>query len=193
MKYDIDDKIFYIFELMYDNDYGTYWHIEENKDTFKEINEFTKLRKSAFNVINSGNEKFNNIDLLNMNKKVTYARKSAAEYIYGSNSKKLNKDLLYLKFRISPSIDDLMNNAMIKYSAPLIHKNKLFPKGFNNYQGILCIDNKMFRYLIRIGITKKDNSLFYDVSLYYLGNLKNKKGTNITVPGVKHVTDKKIC
>ena len=193
MRYEIDDNNYYIFELLYDNNYGTYWHIEESKDNFREISDFKELRKKTFDLIYCGNKIFNNTDSLNKDKKLIYARKSASEYIYGSNSKKLNKCLLCLKFRISPSVEDLMNNAMIKYSAPLIHKNRLFPKGFNNYQGILCIENKMFRYLIRVGITKKENSIFYDASLYYLGNLKDKKGINITVPGVKHVTDKKIC
>ena len=192
MRYEIDKDEFYIFELMYDNDYGTYWNIEENKDSFKEIKDFNILKNNTFSFIHNGNSYFESIDTLNNNIKIKYVNISAKEYIYGSNSKKLNKQLLYLKFRISPSIDDLLKNAQITYYSPLIHKNKLFANGFNNYQGILCIDNKIFRYLIRIGITNKEDSLFYDVSLYYLGNLKDKKGINIAVPSV-NTSPLKIC
>ena len=68
------------------------------------------------------------------------------------------------KMRIAPSIDDLINNASIRYSSPLIHRNSLFPNGFNNYQGIIEIDNRKFRYIVRIGKGKKD-SIFYDVTI----------------------------
>ena len=80
-----------------------------------------------------------------------------------------------LKMRIAPSIDDLIKNASIFYYSPLIHKNKLFINGFNNYQGIVCIDENVFRYLVRIGITKLNDSCFYDVSLKRIGVLKRNQ------------------
>ena len=97
MEYKIDDKKFYVFELMYDNDYGTYWHIEENKDTFKEVKDFKELKDNVFNLIRNGNDTFESIDSLNENKKIMYVRKSANEFIYGSNSKNLTKNSLNLK------------------------------------------------------------------------------------------------
>ena len=83
----------------------------------------------------------------------------------GTNSKILSDSNYKIKMRLVNSIDDLISNSYIKYYSPLTHNNKIFKYGFNNYQGNVKIDNKIFRYLIRIGKAKYDNIL-YDISLY---------------------------
>ena len=78
--------------------------------------------------------------------------------------KKLNNIKFNHKMRLIPSIKDLIDNANIKYYSPLVHNNKLFKKGINNYQGVIKVDNITYKYIIRIGITKHDY-IFYDLTL----------------------------
>ena len=116
------------------------------------------------NIIN-GNKNYINIKDTIDNTTINFSRISAREYTMGTNSKKLIRKDYCNKMRISASIDDLINNSLLKYKSPLVHTNKLFKKGFNNFQGKVKIDQKFYRYIIRIGISKNSN-IFYDISLF---------------------------
>lgn len=111
--------------------------------------------------------------IINTNKQIKFIRISAKEYIYGISNKKLQGNHYFAKMRMAPSIDDLIKNAYITYSSPLMHKNNLFPNGFNNYQGKVGIDNNIFQYIVRIGKNKNNESIFYDVYFEFVGQ-KNK-------------------
>ena len=148
--------------MVSDSKYGSYWVIEDKKDIFK--NESRKeLRIKTYDYIFNGSKNFNIFDEID-NKEIKFTRKSADEYLRGSNSKQLTSYEYNHKMRLSTSLDDLINNAKIKYYSPRKHKNKLFKNGFNNYQGQVQIDNTIYRYIIRIGKGKYD-SIFYDMSL----------------------------
>ena len=170
------------FELKENKEYGQYWQIETGKDIFKDAKTKNELKKKAFEYIKSGNNNFEVIDSLNNGNTVRFIRKSGQEYVYGSNSQKLTNKEYNQKMRIAPSIDDLINNATAKYKSPLTHDNKLFPNGFDNYQGVLKIDNNYFKYIVRLGINNDLNSIFYDISLE---NLDKEKGTDTIVPESK--------
>lgn len=151
------------YKLVDDKKYGRYWEIEDSKDIFKGITR-SELRKQAYKYILNGNINFKDlIDPID-NKKIKFIKLSANEYLHGTNSKKLNNIKFNHKMRLIPSIKDLINNASIKYYSPLVHNNKLFKKGFNNYQGIIKVDNIIYKYIIRIGIAKHDY-IFYDLTL----------------------------
>lgn len=152
---------------------NNFWLIKTNKDIFKNKTK-KELRNIAYNYILNGNENFEIIYDIIDNKEIKFRRISANEYTRGRNSQKLSNDEYNKKMRLAPSIDDLVNNAEIKYSSPLIHFSSLFKTGFNNYQGKVKIDNTVFRYIVRIGKAKNDN-IFYDVSLK---NLNIEKGTS---------------
>ena len=156
----ITDEIYY--EMASDSKYGSYWIIEDSKDIFKNENR-KELRIKTYDYIFNGNKNFNIFDKID-NKEIKFTRKSANEYLRGSNSKQLTSYEYNHKMRLSTSLDDLINNAKIKYYSPRKHKNKLFKNGFNNYQGQVQIDNTTYRYIIRIGKGKYD-SIFYDMSL----------------------------
>ncbi len=66
--------------------------------------------------------------------------------------------------RMSTSITDLIDNASISYDAPDHKNHKLFPNGFKNYQGRVCIDETIFRYIVRVG-KAKNGMIFYDINL----------------------------
>lgn len=151
------------YKLVDDKKYGRYWVVEDSKDIFKGITR-SELRKQAYKYILNGNINFKDlIDPID-NKKIKFIKLSANEYLHGTNSKKLNNIKFNHKMRLIPSIKDLINNASIKYYSPLVHNNKLFKKGFNNYQGIIKVDNIIYKYIIRIGIAKHDY-IFYDLTL----------------------------
>ena len=151
------------YKLVDDKKYGRYLEIEDSKDIFKGITR-SELRKQAYKYILNGNINFKDlIDPID-NKKIKFIKLSANEYLHGTNSKKLNNIKFNHKMRLIPSIKDLINNASIKYYSPLVHNNKLFKKGFNNYQGIIKVDNIIYKYIIRIGIAKHDY-IFYDLTL----------------------------
>ena len=78
-----------------------------------------------------------------------------------------------IKFKLSNNIDDLINHSFIRYHSPLKHENKIFKNGFNNYQGIVQFNDTILRYQIRIGITKNNESIFYDLSVSYLDKKRN--------------------
>lgn len=152
------------YKLVDDKKYGRYWEIEDSKDIFKGLSK-SKIKDAAYNYIINGNKNYINIKDTIDNTIINFSRISAREYTMGTNSKKLIRKDYYNKMRISTSIDDLINNSFLKYKSPLIHTNKLFKKGFNNFQGKVKIDQKFYRYIIRIGISKKSN-IFYDISLF---------------------------
>lgn len=152
------------YKLVDDKKYGRYWVVEDSKDIFKGLSK-SKIKDAAYNYIINGNKNYINIKDTIDNTIINFSRISAREYTMGTNSKKLIRKDYYNKMRISTSIDDLINNAFLKYKSPLIHTNKLFKKGFNNFQGKVKIDQKFYRYIIRIGISKKSN-IFYDISLF---------------------------
>ena len=158
--------------------YGSYWQVETNKDIFNNIKNRKTLREKAFDYILNGNKNFKEIIDKIDGKEVQFRRISAREYIYGTNAQKLSNQNYNKKMRLAPSIDDLINNATIKYSSPLQHNNKLFKQGFNNYQGQVKIDDNIFRYIVRVGKAQNDN-IFYDLSLENLGI---EKGTDTKVP-----------
>ena len=162
--------------------YGIYWEIEIGKDIFKQLKTKKELRESAIEYLKNGNNNFNVVDILNNNDTIRFIRKSGEEYAYGTNSKKLTNEEYKQKMRIAPSIDDLIENATIKYKSPLKHNNKLFPNGYDNFQGTLKIDDNYFKYIVRLGLNKDSNSIFYDLSLE---NLDIQKGTDTIVPEPK--------
>ena len=125
------------YKLVDDKKYGRYWVVEDSKDIFKGLSK-SKIKVAAYNYIINGNKNYikDTID----NTTINFSR-------------------------ISASIDDLINNSLLKYKSPLVHTNKLFKKGFNNFQGKVKIEQKFYRYIIRIGISKNSN-IFYDISLF---------------------------
>ena len=132
------------YKLVDDKKYGRYWIVEDSKDIFKGITR-NELRKQAYKYILNGNTNFKDlIDPID-NKKIKFI--------------KFNH-----KMRLIPSIKNLIDNANIKYYSPLVHNNKLFKKGINNYQGVIKVDNITYKYIIRIGIAKHDYIL-YDLTL----------------------------
>lgn len=166
------------YQQAYSNKYGTYWNVETGKDIFKGKTR-RELQKSAYNYILNGNNNFEVINDVIDGKTVKFIRISANEYTRGRNSQKLSNDEYNKKMRIAPSIDDLINNAEIKYNSPLTHQSSLFKDGFNNYQGKVRIDDTIFRYIVRVGKAKNDN-IFYDVSLENLGTEKGTSGVPST-------------
>ena len=161
-----------LFSNRKDIDIGNYWQIEDSKDLFKGITSTKDLQDKAYKYILNGNTNYKTITDKVDGKNVKFARISAKEYVYGRNNKKLQGNQYQEKMRTAPSIDDLIKHADIKYHSPLTHKNKLFPNGYNNYQGKVGIDNDIFRYIVRIGKTKNNESIFYDVSLELLKQQK---------------------
>lgn len=161
-----------LFSNRKDIDMGNYWQIEDSKDLFKGITSTKDLQDKAYKYILNGNTNYKTITDKVDGKNVKFARISAKEYVYGRNNKKLQGNQYQEKMRAAPSIDDLIKHADIKYHSPLTHKNKLFPNGYNNYQGKVGIDNDIFRYIVRIGKTKNNESIFYDVSLELLKQQK---------------------
>ena len=161
--------------------HDTDWKIKSNKDIFKGIDNIKELPKKAYAYILNGNSNFKYIIDTIDNKKIRFARISAKEYVYGRNNKNLKGNEYQEKMRTAPSIDDLIEHARIKYHSPLNHPNKLFPNGYNNYQGTVEIDNNIFRYIVRVGKTKDYSSIFYDVSL----ELLRKKKTDNKVLGTQ--------
>lgn len=152
--------------------YGSYWEVETKKDIFSGINSKRGLQQAALDYIIKGNKNFEVIkDVIN-GEEIQFRRISGQEYIYGTSNEKLSTSEYKQKMRIAPSIDDLINNAPIKYHSPLTHDNKNFPNGFNNYQGLVNIDDVLFRYIVRVGNTNKNDSVFYDVSLNFLDKIK---------------------
>ena len=145
-----------------------YYEINTEKDIFKNITNKKDLQRKAYEYLLNGNTNFKYITDLIDNNKVIFARISAKEYVYGRNNKKLQDNRYNEKMRTAPSIDDLIKNANLKYHSPLTHSNKLFPNGFNNYQGMLLIDNDIFKYIVRIGKSKNKESIFYDLSLEFI-------------------------
>ena len=152
------------YKLIDDKKYGRYWVVEDSKDIFKGLSK-SKIKVAAYNYIINGNKNYINIKDTIDNTTINFSRISAREYTMGTNSKKLIRKDYCNKMRISASIDDLINNSLLKYKSPLVHTNKLFKKGFNNFQGKVKIDQKFYRYIIRIGISKNSN-IFYDISLF---------------------------
>ena len=173
------------YQMMNSKEYGQYWHVDSSKDIFKNIKNKKDIKNAVYDYILNGNKNYGVItDKLN-NKNVEFIRISANEYVYGRNSKDLNSEDYTKKMRMSPSIDDLINNASITYSSPLTHKNKLFVNGFNNYQGKVEIADTIFSYIVRVGKTKSNDSIFYDISLEPLGKIK---GTEVEVPSTNKST-----
>ena len=171
MEYKVDCASFFISEIIFNNKYGFYWNVDN--DIYSNVNDFKILKKHCYVTLMNGNKLFNCTDILNYNNKIKYIRLSANEYIYGTNSKHLNKELLMIKFKLSNNIDDLINHSFIRYHSPLKHENKIFKNGFNNYQGIVQFNDTILRYQIRIGITKNNESIFYDLSVSYLDKKRN--------------------
>ena len=101
-SYIVDNYNYFVFELLYDNNYGTIWKVEEDKDIFRDYNSL-ELRKNTMKFLKENDVLFKSIDMLNDNKVIKFIKKGINEYIYGTNSKKLNKNLLDLKMRIAPS------------------------------------------------------------------------------------------
>ena len=172
-----------------DSKLGNYWQVENSKDIFKGINNIKELKSKALDYLLNGNTNFEYVVDTIDGKPVKFIRISAKEYVYGRNNKKLQSNQYQKKMRMAPSIDDLIENANITYHSPLTHQNKLFPEGFNNYQGKVGIDNDIFRYLVRVGKMSSGDSIFYDVSLELLGQ-KNK--TDNKVLGTKSSSLKSV-
>ena len=162
--------------------YGQYWNVETKKDIFRNINDSKTLQDVAYKYILNGNINFDTIIDKIDGKNVEFRRVSAKEYVYGRNNKKLQGNQYQEKMRTAPSIDDLIENASIQYHSPLTHPNKLFPNGFDNFQGKVGIDNDIFSYIVRVGKDKNNSNVFYDLSLEFLGQ---KKADN-KVLGVKN-------
>lgn len=161
-----------------DTQEGQYWQIEDSKDLFKGITTTKALQDKAYKFILNGNTNFETITDRIDGKDVKFIRISASEYVYGRNNKKLQGKQYQEKMRTAPSIDDLINNAEVTYHSPLTHENKLFPNGYNNYQGKVGIDNDIFRYIVRVGKTKNNESIFYDISLELLKQ-KNRSDNKV--------------
>ena len=150
------------------NNNDSCWKLKNEKDIFKNINNKKVLQKTVYKYILNGNNNFENIiDVLN-GQNIKFIRISAKEFVYGRNNNTLQENQYIKKLRVASSINNLINNATIKYHSPLKHKNSLFSNGFNNYQGKVEIDNEKFRYIVRIGISKKLESIFYDISFELL-------------------------
>ena len=97
----------------YSKKYGTYWKIETNKDIFKGINNSKELHNAAYQFLKDGNKNFSIIDKLNNDNVVRFIGDLTGEYFYGSNIKKLNHQQKKMKYRMTPSIDDLIENAHV--------------------------------------------------------------------------------
>ena len=150
-----------------------YWTVKDSISLYDGGKNVKRLQNKAYDYILNGNKNFKFIVDRIEGKRIKFIRISAKEYVYGRNSKMLNREQYKKKMKIAPYIDEFINRANITYCSPLIHESKLFKNGFNNYQGKVAIDNCIFAYIVRIGRTKKD-SIFYDISLEFLGY---KKGT----------------
>lgn len=177
-KYNSNNKLKLITKYSKENELCGYWKIKDSKDIFKNIKDKKQLQDKAYEYILNGNKYFEYITDVIDNKKIKFIRVSAREYTYGRNNKKLQGNQYQEKMRIAPSIDDLIERADIKYHSPLTHSNKLFPNGYNNYQGKIGVDNEIFRYIVRVGKTRKGESIFYDVSLELLGQ-KNETDNKV--------------
>lgn len=140
-----------------------YWQIDTDKDIFKNLSETKDLQNAAFNFILKGDKGERVTDIID-GEELQFRRVSASEYLYGTDSKTLDSDSYKQKMRMSPSILDLIENATITYDSPDIKNNKKFPDGFKNYQGRVGIDDKIFRYIVRVG-KATNGKVFYDVSL----------------------------
>ena len=176
LKTNFESNIKYSFRN--DTQEGQYWQIEDSKDLFKGITTTKALQDKAYKFILNGNTNFETITDRIDGKDVKFIRISASEYVYGRNNKKLQGKQYQEKMRTAPSIDDLINNAEVTYHSPLTHENKLFPNGYNNYQGKVGIDNDIFRYIVRVGKTKNNESIFYDISLELLKQ-KNRSDNKV--------------
>ena len=94
---------------------------------------------------------------------------------------------------MAPSIDDLVNNAIIYYNGSRKHNSKVAQRfnknGYNTYQGKVLIDYCLFLYQVRIGVDEVNNSIFYDVSLTYLEKIKRPNvmasSLNVELPSNK--------
>lgn len=176
LKSNSENNIKYSFRN--DTQEGQYWQIEDSKDLFKGITTTKALQDKAYKYILNGNTNFETITDRIDGKDVKFIRISASEYVYGRNNKKLQGKQYQEKMRTAPSIDDLINNAEVTYHSPLTHENNLFPNGYNNYQGKVGIDNDIFRYIVRVGKTKNNESIFYDISLELLKQ-KNRSDNKV--------------
>ena len=162
--------------MVNDSKYGSYWVIEDSKDIFKNEKDIKKLQKmSASYLLNIETDKI--LNPIN-NKPIRFINKSKQEFIHGKQSRLLSKSDFYKKhyynnkLRLITSIDDLISNASIKYSSPLTHKSSLFPNGFDNFQGIVLIDNNLYSYIVRIGKNINNENIFYDIVLTYIEHKK---------------------
>lgn len=170
------------FSVEEDKKYGSYWNIETGKDIFKGITNKSDLMNKAFNYLVNGNKNFKVIKDKVNGEEIQFRRISGKEYVRGRSNYKLSTTHYEQKMRMAPSIDDLIENAGANYHSPLTHNNKRFPNGFDNHQGLVGIDNNLFRYIVRVGNTNDNKSIFYDVSLDFVDN---KKGDSHKV----HQTD----
>lgn len=180
------------YSIAEDKNHGTYWDVETNKDIFKNITNVKTIQKKALDFIKKGNKNFDIQDILNDNSTIRFINKLSGEYVYGSNSQTLNQEQLKNKMRIAPSVDDLINNAPIKYKSPYYEhgsKNSLLFKknGYDNFQGLVGIDGNLFSYIVKIGIAPDNNSLFYDVSLKYLDKIKRANTMTYSSDGASSI------
>jgi hypothetical protein len=81
---------------------------------------------------------------------------------------------------------DLISNASIEYDSP-IENHKLFTNGFKNYQGRVGIDDVIFRYIVRVGKTNKDN-IFYDINLEVDGKVPRAYRASLINPSTSDTT-----
>ena len=142
---------------------NSYWNIETDKDIFKNLTKVKDLQNAAYDFILKG-DKGEVVTSIIDGEELQFRRVGATEYLYGTDSKTLDSDSYKKKMRLSPSIIDLIKNATIKYDAPDEKDHKKFPDGFKNYQGRVGIDNKIFKYIVKVG-KAVNGKVFYDICL----------------------------
>ncbi len=166
-----------LYQIERDDNGHEYWHIESDKDIFKDLKTTNELKSAAYNYLLHG-DKGTEIEGLIDGENLDFRRVSAREYVYGTDSMELSSDEYGQKMRMSPSIVDLIKNAPIKYDAPDHKSHKMFPDGFKNYQGRVGIDDTVFRYIVRVG-KAKDGKVFYDINLEVDGKVPRAKSTSL--------------
>ncbi len=144
-----------------------YWHIDTEKDIFKNLKTPRQLEKAAFNYIIGMRDTNVVVDAID-GKKMSFIRLSAEEFTNSEESKSLfaNDPVMFAqKMRLIPSIEDLASNANINWWSPDQKNHKLFKeRGFENFRGRVGIDNVVFNFVIRSG-KAKFGDVFYDINL----------------------------
>jgi len=159
-----------------------YWHIETEKDVFKNITNPWTMQQRAYDYIIGKRDNKETITDVVDGKEIQFIRLSAEEFTRSDESQLLFKSFseddkrFNQKMRLAPSIQDLIDNSVAHWDSPDVKNHKLFKEnGFRNYNGRVRIDNVIFKYIVRLG-KANFGEVFYDINLEvdsYLPRSKN--------------------